>query len=84
LLAGTGARVSSTDPDAALIPVVDGPLTAARKVVDVLLIPLDYVPGVLPAHAFSEPNPRLLELTVLTCAALVAFALAIAGRPSQQ
>ena len=43
----------------------------------VLLIPLDFVPS-----ALHERDPRLFELCILTCEALVSFAVAIAGRPS--
>jgi len=45
----------------------------------VLLIPLDFVPGALQAH--SALDPPLFELCILTCEALVSFAVAVAGRP---
>jgi hypothetical protein len=41
-----------------------------------LLIPLDFVPGVL-----QEPDARAFALCVLTCEALVALAVRVAGRP---
>jgi hypothetical protein len=45
----------------------------------VLLIPLDFVPGTLEARGALDP--RLFELGILTCEALVSFAVAVAGRP---
>ena len=47
---------------------------------DVLLIPLDFVPGALQAR--SALDPQSFELCILTCKALVSFAVSIAGRPS--
>jgi hypothetical protein len=45
----------------------------------VLLIPLDFVPG-----ALKDPDARAFALCILTCEALVAFAVAVAGRPCRQ
>jgi hypothetical protein len=44
----------------------------------VLLIPLDFVPAVL-----QDPDARAFALCILTCEALVALAVGLAGRPSR-
>jgi hypothetical protein len=46
----------------------------------VLLIPLAFIPASLQSRGVY--NARDFELCILTCEALVSFAVSIAGRPS--
>jgi hypothetical protein len=45
-----------------------------------LLIPLAFVPSRLEAH--DALDPRLVEVCILTCEALLSYAVGVAGRSS--
>ena len=44
------------------------------------VVPMKGVPGTLPPRGACDP--RLFELCIVTCEALVSFAARVAGRPS--